>query len=145
VSLVVEEGLHDDVVAPGGHADVADLRAAGQPLGDGLQPGQQHRDADDRRHRHADRPRGGDGDHVDQPLVDQPGDPLADRRLGDLQDTGDVGVAGAPVALQQPDDLAVDLVDHAPPPLVRGAGALRGPEAMVANNLAMYDITVPSH
>jgi acetamidase/formamidase len=72
VILVVEERLHDDVVAPGGDPHVADLLVADQPLGHGVQVGQLHRDADDGRNGHPHRPRGRHRDHVHQVLVDQP-------------------------------------------------------------------------
>src|SRR6266511_2602075 len=119
MGLVVEERLHDHVVAPRRHAGVADLWVGDQPLRHGLQARELDRDADDGRHGHADRPWGGDGDDVDQVLVDQPGDPFAEGGLGDLRGAGDVGVAGLAVALQQPDDLPVDLVDDALVPLHR--------------------------
>jgi transposase IS4-like protein len=66
VPLVEEERLHDDVVAAGGHADVANLPLALEFLADLPELRQRHRDADDGRQVHAHRPWCRHRDDIDQ-------------------------------------------------------------------------------
>ena len=63
-----------------------------------------------------------DGHDLDEPLVEEAADPVADRGLGDVEGPGDLGVRGAGVLLQQPDDPAVHLVEHA---ILRSTGRHR--------------------
>src|SRR5580692_10710131 len=50
------------------------------------------------------------------PLIQQVRDPLAHRRLGDLQRPGDLGVTQPPVHLQHLDDPAIKIIHPAAPP-----------------------------